>query len=1125
MDSTNNIDSINFSLEDDEELILMSDSDEEVEKIKAPIDMISDINLNEFMGNEEETLDLNSGNLDIINVEEEILDLNTDTKVEEEEELTLELGEMDEVSNMILNQSSGINLGSALGSFLIRPEEEISDEELRQKEIAEELNLEISVPDLETYANDDNAEELEDTSKESETRSKKLLIKSLQRVRSNVTPAESREILHGIWLDSTEQVKEYINNIHNGFNLESVGHTKQSAHAENGFSFTGAGKFFSLLCTMYQHLCIEASADNQEYMTPDEFMVTDLKTKLLSYGNRLGDLFATVEKMERVTASDVLSNEFLVRKLRDKLKEVRDSVERANQATDSEKATLSSIRTHLTRKYIPNTLRDKKKNYAYVSRIILSNGKDDFVCGECGKTSHALYPFYSLGVLPFQGRVKGSGNAYQAIDIPYANECEHCHTMNILTEEEIKRLAKATIKLHKALLDDYCKSVKELCTSFAMTRYRGSEEVLAKALPIVYSEMEEDDDLDEVAADSHVNNANVVSDAYERYREMLGYFETSADFEEYPTKEELSEVINVGDIGTRFITNVDLRTNRAIQQTETYKINLTNTVKVLCTTLGVKYKDAKRNAINSIIMNIRNTKLYEDLAYETTEVEKIIVKSREIKNYIEDLDPIEQTKIISSICGTIDYKYADIVDESADKLKKENLAQFQEAMDKYYDEHEKISTSLLEKKKKLIADLKDNIRIYAFIPLATIPVLTDAEGLLYDKEFVEFVNETADLLVLMNLSERFFKYWKTALSKTDANTFSSLADINKTKNYEYCIKLLARIGICKFQPRSKTTDKNKILMDIFTLLRDIDFEQLARLDSVRQAYQEGDMFTLMYKINDCDFFENLLAEESIDGYVYDTPIYKPIREMITSLLPITRDFIRKYGRSEEDRLRYYLQDLFSEEEIVSINAKRYKSIKFNVLLKKEENETIVDYLKRLSETSAKAPKECILDHTFEYQKEVDAYEVLLLSCNYPLMFLENNVKQIKEILTVIDLLYQIGQRNLGKVMNIMRIDADVANKLIKDSPNVELNCLNKEKEDAKNYLLRSTFLINAFNYSGNMADMDVSNDSADSSLDLGGNEEDRLKAIISDSDKFDEASKHLPEEVKKLINEYYTIGR
>ena len=311
-DSTNNIDNINFSLEDEEELVLITDSEEKVEKVKAPIDMISDINLNEFMGNAEETLDLNTDSLAIISVKEEILEL--DTEDIGEEELTLELGELDEVTSMIINQSNGINLGSALGSFLIRPEEEISDEELHQKEIAEELNLEISVPDLETYANDGNVEELEDISKESETRSKKLLIKSLQRVRSNVTPAESREILHGIWLDSTEQVKEYINNIHNGFNLESVGHTKQSAHAENGFSFSGAGKFFSLLCTMYQHLCIEASADNQEYMTPDEFMATDLKTKLLSYGNRLGDLFATVEKMERVTASDVLSNEFLVRK-------------------------------------------------------------------------------------------------------------------------------------------------------------------------------------------------------------------------------------------------------------------------------------------------------------------------------------------------------------------------------------------------------------------------------------------------------------------------------------------------------------------------------------------------------------------------------------------------------------------------------------------------------------------------------------------------------------------------------------------------------------------------------------------------------------------------------------------
>lgn len=220
-----------------------------------------------------------------------------------------------------------------------------------------------------------------------------------------------------------------------------------------------------------------------------------------------------------------------------------------------------------------------------------------------------------------------------------------------------------------------------------------------------------------------------------------------------------------------------------------------------------------------------------------------------------------------------------------------------------------------------------------------------------------------------------------------------------------------------------------------------------------------------------------------------------------------------------------MKNLFSEEEILSINAKRYRTIKFNILLNKEEEESITEYLKRLSETAAKAPTENILPFTFEYQDEVDNYSVLLLGCNYPLMFLENNVKQIKEILTVIDLLYQINQRSLGKILEIMRIDMDVANKLISETNDLSLKRLNKQAEDAKNYLLRSIFLVNAFNFSGNIADIDVANDNADTNIDLGASDEDRLKVILADADKFEEASKHLPEEVIKLINEHYTIGR
>lgn len=1100
----------------------ISDSIENIKLDEEPITAIS---------NNSNNKSIQDSNLDEVDIEMEI----DDDSIDEDG-----IDEDDTIGKAYSRLQGNVELGSNMGSFSIttvddNEELSIDPEEDEDEEENDTYDMEIEVDsepydetvDLEQLGNITSSEATPNNSEESEEvmqKSKERLINKLQKIRNNVPVEESRVELQSIMSETIRQVKAYCDNLYDC--LDSNEPKRKTKNSND--------RYFGLLTTSFQKKYLANVGNAEERISPEEFMIEDIRSELLDLGDRLpSDVREKVIASAEFTPSDLLGNEWQIIRLISRLK---DEMKNMNCIITNENATkniLSGIRTQIVRKYTPDTFKRKERgkelNYCYVDKLSINGTNETFICGHCHEKSKTELPFYSLGILPFQGQDKNKGNVYQAIDIPASNICEHCGCRNILTVEEVRRLSNATIKMQKALMDGYAKASSASCSSFAMTRYHGSKDLILATLPNLEEQDEEEfiDDLDEVATDKDLESNKVsndnIDDAHKRYRDMIAYFKDNVDYGAKPTIHTIPEVVGLDDIANKkFINNVDLEENNKVYQTPVFKSNLTNLAKIIAGVTGSKYKDLKYNAVNSIIMHIKDSKLYKDLCYTNTEGQVIATKSKDIKDYLEQLESEEQVKVISTLCGMIDYKYEDIVDIQINKVKINELPKFKDAIAKYFDKLQDLADKSVAKRNQLLNDLKSNIRLYAFVPLANIPVITGAEELLYDHDFIEFLNETADMMVIMNLSEKFLKYWKTILGKSNSNSFKQLADINSLNNFTYAEKILTKTKIMQFEPRFPKVQKEDLLLQMFTLLQGIDLEQLAKLDGVRQAYESDDIFTLMNKIESINVMESTCATANGERYTYDTAIFKPVREMITDLLPVAREFIEKYGRSDSDRLKYYLGSIFTEEEINSVDARRYKNMKLNVLIDKNEGESVTAYLKRLNAVLNKTDVKDLKYFKSDYQEKVDKWEVVIIGANLPLMFFENTVKQIKEVMTAIDLLYQIMQRDINKMIEIMRVPKSLANKLIAQEGYIQQG-FNKRELDAKNYLIKSIYLIDAFNFTGNLADLDIANDNADATLSMGDSDEDRIKAIISDASEFEKATKHLPREVVKLINEFYTI--
>lgn len=1091
----------------DEELELKIDDDSldiKLEAEEVELEVAEDINITEEKNSEEVQLEV-----------ADMFDTNSNNNSEEVELEIFDDG-VDPLQSIMENKN--INLSSVLGNFMIRGSDDIADEVYDIEEDFEEV-VTLEIDDIDTLKSISETKEeqiakQEVDAKESELRARDRAIKRANKIRQTVSPEETRAQLSEMLSNSIAEAKAYINNINKAFDLPA---TKQISKSKNANEL-----YFDLIDSAFKKQYI-AELSNQNELLPEVFIDTDIKQTLLSYGGRISESLRTLlESKETFTPSDLIDNEWKLSQLSIKLKESAEMIKNMANSDSSIKSVLSSIRTGLIRKYFQSNLANKKAEYVYVGQIILTEDREEYVCGGCSELSSVETPFYQLGILPFQGKDGNANKIYQAIDIPNANACPHCGKYNILTKDEVDRLSKATIKLHRTLLDDYSKMSSIACSSFALTRYRGGKELLLKTLPVISSE-EFDGGKDIFELEEHIIELDT-DGAYKRYRELINFFDNSLDFSKAPTGSVLPKTVALGDLGGTIAYNSDIEKNNRLYESEDFKSNLTNIAKILCCYLGVGYKNIKFNTVNSIVMHIRDSKLYNDLSYDNTEMELITKDSSQIVNHIDTLDDVEKAKVIDTLCGIIDYKYSDIVDETTNKVIDSKLADFKSNVVKYYDKIEETAKKAIIKRDKTIRDLKNNIRLYSFIPLANVPVLTDVNAIKYSKELMGFINETADMMILTNLAERYLKFWRTALDRSTGNLFTNLADVNRTNNIEYCVRLLEKTGLMKFITGYKKAQKTKDLMEIFTVLKGMDFDKLSRLDGVKRAYDTNDIFSLMNKIVHCDFMLDKVPDGENQTYVYDTAIYKPIREMITDLLPTALKFVKENGSTETARFHYYLKELFTSEEIDSVDCRRYRTLSLDVLLVRKDNETIIEYLKRLAVTNIKQTNEKLIKHKTEYDDVIAEYSVLLVGCNLPYMFMENNVKKIMEFLTVLDLFYQIIQRDLGTALDVLRIDKDMASKLSKEE-GYEIVALDKRKLDATNYLLHSIFLIDAFNYSGDMSTLDVANDDANEELEIGATEAERIKVIISDQDKFIEATKHLPKEVLELINEYYTIGR
>lgn len=966
---------------------------------------------------------------------------------------------------------------------------------------------------LQIDLNDINLEATSENSDDANLRKLELTIARLNKERSKVDVEETRQELISMLNSAIVELKGYINNNDSSLIMEDEEDNNKLLYHDDVNR-----EYFEQLITWFRREYIQHCSMNKPY-TAEMFINSNIKKNLLALGNRLEtSMRYKIAQLPVFRPVDLLSSEYLVKQLELKIKEDIETINSSFADKDKLKSEKSNLVVSLAMLYLPNNFRVNGE-YVLVKSITLNDG-EHFVCGKCGETSKASQPFYLLGILPFQGVDNpNKATAYTTVNIPGVNECPHCHARNMLSADEIKRLSKAFVSKQKQLITDFVKASRVLCTGLDFTRYRSDISTLTATLPNIYI-----DNTYSVAESKEQDYSVDYSEAYKRYLSLINYFKSKVDLEEIPTEYKLPYVLDK-DTAVAFYPKVsEPEVFRNLIGSESGVYNTRKFTKIICKCLGVNYTVIKNNAINSLINSLVNSKLYRKIAFTNTFIPEVVYSNAGIVDYLETLDDTVLTAIITDLRLRLNFdinKY--VIDNKVDRSKLKQLCKDIRAE---FEKKKELYQHRTEEREYLINSLLENTNLLSFTPLVTISSLNEdqVKEFRYDSRLVDFINQTSDLMILNNLSYDFLDFISPKFGDSLKNNFEYLGDLTKYDNLKYGLNIVEKLNLFTFQPRTKKTVKEEMLRSIFTAISNPDFENLLNLDLIKKAYDNQDEFSLMRAIKSNEYFIT-------QGSKYQAPIFNSIKNTIVELAPIADKFLEEFGNIDVDndgkdiaRIVYYLGHMFSVEEIKEYYTKAYDSLDFTLLLERKDGETLLEYMDRLILARQSANNNELIPYKAKFEKEITKHAVVLENCNLPMLFLGTYGKHPTVILTIIEVFYQLLLRDLGTILDCIKLDKGIANKLA-DGKEPVLTEMSKEKEKARLYLKHTTYLDTRFNFTGNNADLvDLDKFSGEAELDLEVDSKRLLNLILTDEDRFNKATKHLPKEVIDLIHEHYTFG-
>ena len=1035
----------------------------------------------------------NLENVEELNIDVEPSNTNQDLDIEVE---PIETDTSLDITKVVSNLSVGV----------FDEESEELEIETYVDDIFSESNMMEDYDELEIEAQPllDSQEVVKESEEERQERLLNTKIRKWQKLRENVDIEENKEQLEEMLDEASIELKNYINNIHSTLSLD------YEAEVTSVDTDNVSREYFELLRHWFKAKYLEHITSNLTY-TPEQFLEDDIKTDLLNLGSRIDlHLRNYVNSQPRFTPMNLLSNEYAIQQL---VKTLNDEIDKTNLVSvnsDRRKSERSSLVISLTQQYLPNNFNEDAE-YTLVNQVILED-KESFVCGKCGEESVATDPFFLLGVIPLRAEVGNKIRQHKVARIPGANKCPHCGAINTLTVDEVNELATKLEKLNANNIDKFVDASKAFCSGFKFTRYRGNSNFLYNTLPHIYAKV--DYTSEEVVEQDYDAD---LGEAYLRYIKLLKFFRNGLKLNKnlntfVPYEELTSKTAEKAPQAN--ILNPTVFKEYVFNSSGEY--NLKQLVKILCSCVGKCYATIKHNAENSLLNAIINSPYYDKICYTKSISSELASESKDIVKYMDDLDEENLVQIMTDFAiryGIDTSKYI-----KDDKVIRSELDNFKQLMSSTFENCRLQSEQLKKERESVISQLLDNIRLLSFTPIVSLSFINESlvNELLVDERLVRFINMTSDLMILNDISTEVLDFLEPNLPSKVNNAFERIKEGNFISTEKYIQVLVSEFNIVSFARGLNKSVKTSVLKSMFTCFRGLDYESLSYLDKIRKSYEENDEFNFFKNVHECA--SNVILHSLV------TPIFNPISKALITLSPIAEDFVSNYGSSDIDRIYYYVGDKFSREEIEANAIKAYSSVNFNKQVERKDGESFVNYMIRLTNINKIKDESEVVKFKNKYLDKCSNYAVVLSSCNLPTLFLNTFGKPFNLTLTIIEVFYQLMLKDLGSILNALHIDAGLANKL-SEVEECDVTAKSQKALYAKIALRNLFYLDTAFNITGDNTKL-ISEESLSGGgeLDLDIDVERFIKLATEDLERFESATRHIPQEVKNVIYEHYSFG-
>jgi len=860
-------------------------------------------------------------------------------------------------------------------------------------------------------------------------------------------------------------------------------------------------------------------------------------------------------------------------------------IERDKAKENSSKINMESMR--FAKILIPNLVSVRNVNesnlneYSIVDSVVVYQDRSTKVKCSCSNLFRVDYPLLSVFTLPVN-----INNKLELIELPTYATCPVCGKKNILSINARKMLMSAiskTFDREKIDLRDIKgdKGKEKLCN---IIKYAPSTDLFVEYAPAYYiteaemlerynNEDGEDIDISDISLKKDVEKSEddvisstsqfleLINKPLNKYRDWVNYYRDSVDL--------LKNVQNIEDFSD-YIDSTPLSSYEELYSTRldlaglTYKLYSNDGKyvtkkfsKLICGILGRNYIDYKKDAVNTLVEYLNNTSIVHDISLERLWITEAIVNSSESVKHMKELDPINKYRSAQTLYRIQGPKELDLGTEL--NPNSNNLDAY---IDSVYNTIIKMKSEyqdMLDNRQKLLQDLKENTRVYSMIPLVRNTEVPDRhlDYLKLDDELKEFIDVTTDLMLLNNNIDNLVKYMESCAPRKDkasttkkatlTNILKSVGDISRTDIIKKHLDLLYNLGLLNEDNKGNFTgipERFNIALNLFTVVHfppdtqgydnvgGSPINNLLSLFELQEAMKRNNEFEIMNIINKLDwldtemiYYTNDKGTKVLSDKIYDTATYHTIFNAIQNLREVSKEFVKKYGSTSKDNLIYNLEGIFTKEEIDEGYSYVMDSIKLDRLLNRLDNETLSDYLDRLSKVDKEDPYEVFLRD--DYKDKINENIVALEVCNIPMETAQSTNNAYKYF-TFAELFILSIQTDLKLIANMFMIDSEIVGKLSTSDDYIygEVNKDDYRLKTLVEYCIYLNAEYNIGNYFTDLPQVEDADleDSSEKEIDIL-TKMDFYKADEASYKAFQDSGKYIEKGVFNEINDYINGGK